>query len=96
MNEINKLRNQIDSINLQILDLLVQRLKVVEEIGRQKKLHEMSSYSPDRVRQMHNLLAAEIQKYPELESPIKRIFERVFEASHEHIQTRLSFIEEMD
>ena len=36
MSQINKLRKQIDKIDLQILDLLKKRSKIAENIGKEK------------------------------------------------------------
>lgn len=46
--ELNHLRDQIDAVDKQILDLLAQRLALVEKVGEVKSEHGLPIYAPDR------------------------------------------------
>ncbi|SDH27530.1 chorismate mutase [Vibrio xiamenensis] len=46
--ELNDLRNDIDAVDKQILDLLAQRLALVEKVGEVKSRHGLPIYAPDR------------------------------------------------
>jgi chorismate mutase / prephenate dehydratase len=49
MNEhLNDLRNQIDSIDNQMLDLLNQRMEVIKEVGKLKRINNAIIYRPER------------------------------------------------
>jgi chorismate mutase-like protein len=52
MNELTKLREDIDSIDYQIIDLLSQRFEVVKNVGEVKKLHQLPPLDPDRQKLM--------------------------------------------
>ena len=46
MGQINKLRKQIDKIDIQILDLLKKRSKIAASIGKEKKSNNL--FRPER------------------------------------------------
>ncbi|MBD1575369.1 bifunctional chorismate mutase/prephenate dehydrogenase [Vibrio sp. S11_S32] len=46
--ELNELRDQIDAVDKQIVDLLAQRLSLVEKVGEVKSIHGLPIYAPDR------------------------------------------------
>ncbi|PMH29104.1 bifunctional chorismate mutase/prephenate dehydrogenase [Vibrio lentus] len=46
--ELNKLRDQIDAVDKQMLDLLAQRLALVEKVGEVKSEHGLPIYVPER------------------------------------------------
>ena len=46
--ELNELRDQIDAVDKKILDLLAQRLSLVEKVGEVKSIHGLPIYVPDR------------------------------------------------
>ncbi len=46
--ELNALRDQIDSVDKQMIDLLAQRLSLVEKVGEVKSEHGLPIYAPDR------------------------------------------------
>lgn len=45
---LDELRNQIDTVDKQILELLARRLALVEEVGQVKSQHGLPIYAPDR------------------------------------------------
>ncbi|MEC7308174.1 bifunctional chorismate mutase/prephenate dehydrogenase [Vibrio crassostreae] len=46
--ELNELRDQIDAVDKQMLDLLAQRLVLVEKVGEVKSEHGLPIYVPER------------------------------------------------
>ncbi|MGX9418388.1 bifunctional chorismate mutase/prephenate dehydrogenase [Vibrio sp. RC27] len=46
--ELNELRDQIDDVDKQILQLLARRLSLVEKVGEVKSKHGLPIYAPDR------------------------------------------------
>ncbi|HBV74809.1 MULTISPECIES: bifunctional chorismate mutase/prephenate dehydrogenase [Vibrio] len=46
--ELNELRDQIDAVDKQIVELLAQRLSLVEKVGEVKSKHGLPIYAPDR------------------------------------------------
>lgn len=46
--ELNELRDQIDEVDKQMIELLVRRLALVEKVGEVKSEHGLPIYAPDR------------------------------------------------
>ncbi|MBY5949240.1 bifunctional chorismate mutase/prephenate dehydrogenase [Photobacterium rosenbergii] len=46
--ELSKLRDQIDDVDRQMVELLARRLSLVEEVGQVKSQHGLPIYAPDR------------------------------------------------
>ena len=49
---LNQLRNRIDEINLQLLQLLNERTELVEAVGREKDKQGLKKYDPIREQQI--------------------------------------------
>ncbi|WP_368986920.1 bifunctional 3-deoxy-7-phosphoheptulonate synthase/chorismate mutase [Caldifermentibacillus hisashii] len=81
-NQLVKLREQVDQINLQILELLNERGKIVQAIGEEKKKHGTNRFDPVRERESLDLL---LKNYdgPYTEATIKHLFKQIFKASLE-------------
>lgn len=77
---LHELRSQIDSINMQILDALNRRARIVTEIG--KVLEELGSehYDPSREAQMLTALE-QANNGPFPNETIKALFREIFRAS---------------
>lgn len=81
-NELEKLRKQLDELNLELLELINKRAELVQEIGKVKKAQGMSKFDPVRERDMLNLIA-ENNKGPFETSTLQHIFKEIFKASLE-------------
>ncbi len=46
--ELNELRDQIDAVDKQMVELLARRLELVEKVGEVKSQHGLPIYAPDR------------------------------------------------
>ncbi|CAM4384618.1 chorismate mutase [Bacillus manliponensis] len=80
--ELDQLRKQVDDINLQLLQLLNKRAKVVQQIGEQKKLQGTKRFDPVREREVLNMIA-DNNEGPFETSTLQYIFKTIFKASLE-------------
>lgn len=77
---IEKLRKEVDRINIEILGLLGERGKLVESIGKIKTEKGLDYYDPEREQRMlDRLLARNPGPYPP--ESIRRIFKEIFVTS---------------
>jgi 3-deoxy-7-phosphoheptulonate synthase/chorismate mutase len=79
---LEALRQKVDEINLQILELLNERAKLVQEIGLVKTTHGIKRFDPVRERQVLDLIAKH-NKGPFETSTVQHIFKTIFQASLE-------------
>ena len=77
---LNELRAEVDVINMQILELLSRRGRVVEEIGKVTQELSRSFYDPQREATMLNALE-QANKGPFSNDTIKALFREIFRAS---------------
>lgn len=80
--QIGNLRDQLDEINLKILELINDRGKLVQEIGKVKLKSGVNRFDPIRERKMLDLIA-EKNKGPFETSTIQHLFKQIFKASLE-------------
>ncbi len=78
--ELNDLRNRLDEINLSLLELINERAKVVQEIGRVKEKQGVNKYDPLRERAMLDLIEKN-NAGPLEDTTIKHIFKEIFKLS---------------
>lgn len=81
-NELMKLRQKVDEINSQLLHLLNERGKVVQQIGEHKKLQGTKRFDPVREREVLDMIA-EQNEGPFETSTLQHIFKAIFKASLE-------------
>ena len=48
MKDLNKLREEIDQVDTRLLDLLSERVKLVQEVGEYKKTNDLPIVDPER------------------------------------------------
>jgi 3-deoxy-7-phosphoheptulonate synthase / chorismate mutase len=77
---VQELRGQIDQINMQLLDLLSQRARVVSEIGKIHTQLGAEHYDPQREAEMLTSLEM-ANKGPFPNETIKALFREIFRAS---------------
>jgi 3-deoxy-7-phosphoheptulonate synthase/chorismate mutase len=78
--KIQSLRNRIDELNLQILDLLSERARAAEAIGEVQTALGLSHYDPVRENTMLEALTA-ANRGPFSDGVIKSLFKNIFQAS---------------
>lgn len=81
-NELELLREKVDQINLQLLELISERAKLVQEIGKAKDAQGTNRFDPVRERSMLNKIL-DNNKGPFENSTIQHIFKEIFKASLE-------------
>ncbi|MGD6795495.1 bifunctional 3-deoxy-7-phosphoheptulonate synthase/chorismate mutase [Metabacillus indicus] len=80
--ELEALRERAEEINLQILQLINERGKLVQDIGKAKEAQGVNRYDPVRERRMLNKLK-ENNDGPFEDSTVQHIFKEIFKASLE-------------
>jgi chorismate mutase len=75
---LGECRKQIDVLDVQILELLNQRTRVVEEIGRIKQKLSLPIYEPKREDQVFHNVTTNNQG-PLSAEAVKRVFERIID-----------------
>src|SRR5699024_7018072 len=80
--QMDKLRNQLDDVNLKLLELINHRAKIVQGIGQIKQKQNMKRFDPVRERDMLNKIT-EQNTGPFINSTIEHIFKEIFKASLE-------------
>jgi 3-deoxy-7-phosphoheptulonate synthase len=73
---LRNLRERIDEIDSNLIDLLEQRAVVVEEVGRIKKEHNLPIYQPQREEQVYEHVTAQA-KGPLPPEAIRQVFEGI-------------------
>ncbi|HLJ44526.1 MAG TPA: chorismate mutase [Bryobacteraceae bacterium] len=78
LDDLADCRKRIDAVDLRILELLNERTKIVEEIGRIKQEIGMPIYEPKREDDVfRNVLTANGGPLPP--EAVKRLFERIID-----------------
>ena len=83
------LRQAIDEVDKQLLELLRKRFELVLKVGEIKRRHGIKVYDPDRERSILDSLAGSAQA-PLRAERIRRIFERIIDESRSQEQQSLS------
>ncbi len=78
--DLKKLREQIDSIDNQILDLLNQRAEVVVGVGKAKEVSDGTFYVPSREKAIYERLTAQKQG-PFPNDAVVKVFREIISAS---------------
>ncbi|HIP76745.1 MAG TPA: bifunctional chorismate mutase/prephenate dehydrogenase [Psychromonas hadalis] len=79
---LSKLRDQIDSVDQQIIDLLAHRLSLVSEVGEVKNEHGLPIYVPEREAEMLGKRRAEAEKKGVPANLIEDVLRRVMRESY--------------
>ena len=77
---LEEYRVSIDALDLRLLELLNQRTRVVEEIGRVKRTAKLPIYEPRREDQVFENITTH-NGGPLTPEAVKRIFERIIDES---------------
>jgi chorismate mutase / prephenate dehydrogenase len=80
--ELNELRDQIDAVDKQMLDLLAQRLALVEKVGEVKSEHGLPIYVPEREAAMLASRRQEAEKIGVPSQLIEDILRRTMRESY--------------
>ena len=80
--ELDRLRSQIDETNLQILKLLNERGRLVQEVGKLKEVQGVKRFDPVRERKMLDLIT-ENNDGPFETSTLQHLFKQIFKTGLE-------------
>lgn len=78
--ELDVLRGRLDGINGQLLELISERAKIVQEIGAVKEKQGVPKFDPEREKQMLDKLVAS-NAGPFTNGTIRSLFKQIFSAS---------------
>lgn len=78
--DLDQLRRAIDAVDLQILKLLHERVRLVMAVGEYKRERDMPVYDPERERVLLERLCRAAEPPLDAET-IRRIFERLVDES---------------
>jgi chorismate mutase len=76
--KLDEFRVSIDAVDRRIVDLLNERTRVVEEIGRVKRHSDLPIYEPKREEQVFANITGHNQG-PLTPEAVRRIFERIID-----------------
>lgn len=80
--ELDQLRKRVDEINLELLEKINERARLVQEIGHAKETQGVHRFDPVRERTMLNLIK-DNNNGPFQDSTIEHIFKEIFKAGLE-------------
>lgn len=83
MNDLNKLREEINKIDEQLLDLIAQRIGVVKAVGEYKKERGLPIVDKKREEELLQKLILRGEKYSLDESIIRKVWKNFFEIAYE-------------
>lgn len=78
--DLNQLREQLDTINAGLLEMLSERARIVQEIGQEKVKQGVPKFDPVREKSMLDTLVAN-NKGPFDDKTIRHLFKQIFQAS---------------
>lgn len=81
-NELDQLRQRVEELNLELLTLINERARTVQEIGRVKETQGVNRYDPVRERHMLDLII-DNNNGPFEDSTILHLFKQIFKAGLE-------------
>ena len=82
-------RVKIDAIDLQLVELLNRRTRIVEEIGRAKEVAELPIYEPKREDDVYRNVLAQ-NGGPLSPNALRRIYERIIDEMRSQQKMRLA------
>ncbi len=81
MDDLQELRWEIDHIDMQIIDLLVQRFSAVQDIGQYKKIHGFPFLDQERQDKHVKALIAEAKKQWLSEKCVSDLWDQIYRES---------------
>lgn len=78
--DLDVLRDRIDAIDTQILELVAERIRIVLEVGNYKRARGIQVYDPARERALLERLSSD-PPAPLDAATVRRIFERLIDES---------------
>lgn len=82
MDQINNLRNLIDTIDEQLLELINSRADLVKEIGEIKKRNNLSIIDKNREAEIFEKIVSKAREKGLDENAVKKIWENLIDISY--------------
>ena len=79
---IEDLRNQIDSIDDELVRLFVKRMELSKHVANYKKAHNLPIYVPSREHEILQKVA--MKAGPDLENYTRELYSKIFELSRNY------------
>jgi len=76
--DITEWRKKIDELDRKMVELLNERAKAAQEIGRQKRSTAMPIYEPDRERKIFENVKA-VNRGPLTDLDVAQVYERIID-----------------
>ena len=83
MNKIKDLRSKINEIDKKLLDLIIERLQVVREIGREKSKKGIGIIDKNREQEIFKKLIGQTEKQEIDPEKIRKIWKMLMKLSYE-------------
>lgn len=83
MKDLNQLREEIDAVDTQLLDLLSQRVQLVREVGEYKKANDLPIVDPQREQKIIARKMENAEKLNLRGDFIKKIWRTIFDEAYE-------------
>ncbi len=83
MKDLSKLREEIDSIDSQLLTLLSERIKLVREVGEYKKENNLPIVDPVREQKIIDQKIEQADKFELSPTFIQKIWRIIFDEAYE-------------
>ena len=80
--DLNELRNEINQIDDQLLELFLRRMDIASQVADYKKAHDLPIYQPQREREI--LKNVEQKAGPELGRYARNLFAKLMELSKDY------------
>ncbi|XZF13378.1 chorismate mutase [Chitinophagaceae bacterium MMS25-I14] len=90
--ELEYLRQLMDSIDAEVIDLLARRMELSERIGNVKKESNMTAYQPDRWREIVDTRSEQARRHGLPEAYIVALYEKIH---HESVKKQLEILQEV-
>ncbi len=80
--ELNRLRNDIDTIDEQIVALFLKRMEIASQIATYKKQQGLLIFVPDREAEVLNKITSKVNT--DMQDYICRLYQEIFEISKDY------------
>lgn len=77
---ILKIRNDVNRLDAELIEILIKRINLSNEIGRIKKTGGLKTYDAPREREIDNNID-KLCENPDIKKSLKRIYERILDES---------------
>jgi len=90
--KMENIRQLIDTLDVEIIDLIAKRMELSRRIGELKKEYNLTIYQPDRWREIVATCTRRAEAHQISQAFVLEIYEKIH---HESIRTQLSVLEEL-